>query len=105
MSMRRYWLSWLEAGEDPRPIMFPAPRCVVAWWCSGTGELNGSPCLSICAVVDAVDDVDAKAGIATPGGWMPIGWRFCERRPDGWMPDPGRFPPPDIGIRIKVDAP
>jgi hypothetical protein len=91
--MRRYWLSWTESGVDPRPI---APhllsRGIVAWWCSGYGQIDDAEYCVMVAVVDAQDDGDAKDAIRMPGAWKPRDWRFCDRKEPGWMPDPERFP-------------
>lgn len=87
---RRYWLSWEEPGDDPRPVAVPPPDGVVGWWWTGQGDGYST----ICAVVDAVDAKGARAVVESPGGWRPRAWRFCDMKDDAnWMPSPDRFPP------------
>ena len=95
----RFWLPWYEMppvdlrGEesaDPRPIEWPLPASIPAWWQSGERGSDGAPIL--CAVVDAQDEDAAKALV--DGHWNPDQWRFCESVASNWRPDAGRFPWP-----------
>jgi hypothetical protein len=82
--LRRFWVSWNEPSLDPRPARNweSAPE----WWCTGYGDGYST----ICAVVDAEDENDAKGHVRR--FWDPESWRFCEPKPAAWMPDAGRFP-------------
>jgi len=85
----RYWISWWHQGDDPRPLHYPPlnPR-VLGWWRSGYGDLG----VSICALVEAKDESQARAAVATD--WpesVGAEWRFVEEKQQGWLPN-DRFP-------------
>jgi hypothetical protein len=87
--MTRYWISWWQPGDDPRPLHFPPkePR-VLGWWRSGSdGERT-----SICAIVAASVEWTAKAAVAED--WpesVDAEWRFVEQKSADWTPG-DRFP-------------
>lgn len=83
----------MEPGDDPRPLQLPTPDAVVAWWCSGSTDEEQI----ICAVIDLApidDGVSPEACLVDllATWWSPSSFRFIEQKPDGWMPNPGRFP-------------
>ena len=87
----RYWISWWQPGDDPRPLHFPPkdPR-VLGWWRTGQGD----EATTICALVEAGSDEQARQAVATD--WPESAgteWRFIERK-DGseWTPGGNRFP-------------
>lgn len=91
---RRWWISWYEPlGEhgDYRPLTWPLPPEVPAFWCSGYAGAHPDLQATLCAVVDAKTESMARAAVRKL--WKPAEWRFCEERPDGWMPPADRFPP------------
>jgi hypothetical protein len=89
----RYWISWYEPGEDPRPARDwkRAPD----WWCTGyvySEDAKGNEVVhtTICAVVDAKNESEARRIVRK--FWKPKEWRFCGEREAGWEPQPDRFP-------------
>jgi hypothetical protein len=84
--MPRWWISWEDNGVDSRPFKLPLPAEIASWWCTGYGVDYST----VCAVVDAGSDAEAK--IVVKKFWDVRDWRFCSQKPNGWMPDPGRFP-------------
>lgn len=87
--MNRYWISWWQPGDDPRPLHFPPKEArVLGWW--GTGS-DGTR-TSICAVVAASTEWTAKAAVAED--WpesIDAQWRFVEVKPADWEPESSRF--------------
>jgi hypothetical protein len=89
--MRRFWISWEEPvddSDDSRPLKWPLPSSIPAWWQSGSGDGYHT----LCAVVDIKDEEAAREVIKDH--WQPSGWRFCEEHPADWIPNAGRFPWP-----------
>lgn len=84
--MTRFWISWYGGSDgDCRPIVYPIP---FPWWCSG--ERFHEPCFSICAVIDAENEELAYE--EAKEYWPELEERFCNPRPNEWMPDSSRFP-------------
>jgi len=86
----RFWISWEEPGEDPRPLNWPLPASIPHWWCSGYGDDT----MQICAVVDVDGDAEAAEN-EVRRHWHPLSWRFNEPKgetAEAWMPSGGRFP-------------
>jgi hypothetical protein len=83
--MTRYWISWYEPSEDPRPARDwqTAPD----WWCTGQ-RMDGAS--TICAVVDAKTEAQAKKIVRKH--WDPSEWRFCNVQASDWAPPADRFP-------------
>ena len=82
---KRWWISWHQPTEDYRPLRYPPHNPVMGWWCSGHADVA-----ILCAVVLAEDETEARANIIAE--WPEAErWRFCEEKPDGWVPG-DRFP-------------
>lgn len=88
-AVRRWWISWWEPCEDYRPAR--DHENAPPWWCSATRVEDDAIWSAICAVVDAYSEETARTQVSR--FWDPAEWRFCERKADGWMPAPDRFPP------------
>lgn len=94
--MKRFWISWIQPGDDFRPLTFPPNESVCGWWRSGEiGEMS-----TLCAVVDAESENAAEDAILKD--WPEVfEWRFCEPKSVGWVPG-DRFPPSDWMVaRLK----
>lgn len=89
--MMRWWMSFYFAGDDHRPLTYPPNKAILGWWCSGYGPSDEA---ALCILVSANSEDEAKAAIAKdwPEAATVSEWRFCEPRPDGWVPN-DRFPP------------
>jgi hypothetical protein len=86
----RFWISWYEPGNDPRPAR--EWKTAPPWWCTGTSLMSDDSVQSvICAVVDAKTEAAARKIVKRL--WDPAEWRFCEVHEAEWMPPAGRFPP------------
>lgn len=94
--LARFWISWKQALDpdsqeefDQNPTSIG--RVVNYWFITETNTHA-----LFCAVVDAVDQEDAKKVVEenfNPDE-KPIldrQWRFCEKKEANWMPDPDRF--------------
>ena len=81
--MNRFWISWNEPGDDPRPLTVPSPD----WWCTGWGDGYAT----VCAIIDAESEEGAKARVQEQ--WEPSSWRFCNEVEANWTPPADRFPP------------
>jgi hypothetical protein len=99
------WVSWNQHGDDDhepdcRPVAWPPPPGVLAFWESGVGGDEGPS--AYCTVVALVSAESAKAAAAIiKSAWSPgIGeWRF--NRVFGEAGPPGdRFPPPRWSIEL-----
>lgn len=87
--MNRYWISWWGGdNEDYRPIYTEKPP-EFPWWCSG--ERDGDPPFSICAVIDAANE--KAAFVLAKKFWIEAELRFVNLVEPGWMPESSRFPP------------
>lgn len=43
--MSYYWISWVQPGDDVRPLHYPPGERVLGWWSTGYAqELTGRPC-------------------------------------------------------------
>jgi hypothetical protein len=87
--MNRYWISWQQPGDDPRPVHFPPKETrVLGWWESGLGDGYSN----VCALVAASAEWTAKAAVAED--WpesVDAKWRFVEAKSPDWLPG-DRFP-------------
>lgn len=94
--MNRYWVSWLQTTEDYRPLTFPPNGRVLGWWCSGYRSSDDAA--TICALVAAETEDDAKAVILKD--WPEADeWRFCDEVEPDWDPNKGgRFPPSEWSV-------
>ncbi len=94
--IQRFWISWYQPTEDYRPIYPKGQAAPLAhrYWCSGQRCADDS--WTMCAVVDADSEADAKAVVQR---YWPEAkeWRFCEPRAADWLPGADRFPPPAGG--------
>jgi hypothetical protein len=92
--MKRWWVSWeeptSESGGDWRPLKVPPTESIPKYWCSGYGGWDEDSYASICAVVDAPSEDEAKALVEKY--WRPQEWRFCNERELDWRPAGDRFP-------------
>ena len=113
--MRLHWVSWEQHGDaendpDSRPVDWPPPAEVLAFWETGWG--GGTGASAYCAVVALVraPSSNAAAKIVQTAWANGFGkWRFNrEYVADG--PPNGRFPPPKWSIAMgrwpwkKVEA-
>lgn len=84
-----WWISWYQPGKDCRPLTWPPPSPILAYWCTG-GAIDGPA--TLVALVRAPSADHARAAVIDPGAWPDAGdERFCDRR----SIEPGpRFPRP-----------
>ena len=94
--MSYYWISWVQPGNDVRPLHFPPGERVLGWW--STGYAQGGQ--TLCAMVRAVSEVQAKDAVLDD--WPEAGeWRFCDPRKTPEVTD--RFPLKDwMRDRLKT---
>jgi hypothetical protein len=89
--MIRYWISWWQPGDDPRPLHYPPKNeKVLGWWESGHEFGNGRT--SICALIRA--ESPSLAMLAVADDWpesVNAEWRFVEEVPGEWSTGT-RFP-------------
>jgi hypothetical protein len=94
------WISWNQHGDaehepDNRPVAWPPPAEVLAFWGTGSGD-------GYCTVVALVraDSEDAAVALIEEA-WSPgIGkWRFNDAC-DSEKPPNDRFPPPHWSIAM-----
>lgn len=99
------WISWeqrgdTEHGPDCRPVKWPPPPGVLAFWETGLGGGDGAD--AYCTVVALVraDSEEAAVGIISRA-WSPgIGeWRFNREYGSDKAPS-DRFPPPKWSIEM-----
>lgn len=100
--MRLWWVSWNQLadpkyGIDSRPVKWPPPKSVIAFWESGFAA--DESCSQVVALVDAETETEVKATIEK--AWTPgVGsWRFA-RTYEGTKPPGDRFPAPDWSIDL-----
>ena len=88
-----WWISWEQDGDDSRPVKWPPPPCVLAFWESGIGD-------GYTTVVALACGREAAVRHAVESAWNPgvRRWRFFkEHRTDA----PGdRFPAPDWSVKM-----
>lgn len=86
--MARWWVSWYQPTEDYRPLSSPPNEAILGWWCSGMRCADEAS--TLCALVHAASERAAKKAIQID--WPEAReWRFCETRPDDYLPA-DRFP-------------
>lgn len=88
VTVKYWWLSWWQPGDDCRPLSSPPNEAVIGWWISGERDNESS----ICLVVAGADEFEAKRMVAID--WPEsVGseWRFCQER-DMRKPMSDRFP-------------
>lgn len=93
--LKRFWVSFYTVSTEQ-------PETPWLYWCSGQVMTNPQ-LFTICALVDAKDEREAKAKVLSvfgdaaelPFGWRfngnRSGWRFCDEKPLDWTPR-DRFP-------------
>jgi len=99
------WISWNQHGDaerdpDCRPVEWPPPPEVLAFWESGIGGGDGADAhCTVVALVRSSSEDASKAVIE--GAWSPgVGeWRF-NRAYDSEKPPNNRFPPPRWSIEM-----
>ncbi len=87
--MKRYWVSWVQPGDDHRPLTFPPNDAILGWWCSGYTESDKA---ILCALVLALSEELARAAIYMD--WpeaKTANWRFVNERDRDYLPG-DRFP-------------
>lgn len=96
--MSYYWISWVQPGDDVRPLHYPPGQGVLGWW--STGYIQGGQ--TLCAMVRAANEQEAKGVVA--GDWPEANeWRFCEHRETPEVA--GRFPLKDwMLVRMKAQS-
>lgn len=99
------WISWEQTNPERsvdgigavgcRPITWPPPVAVLAFWESGFGD----NCSLVVALV--VADTEAEAQKVVRGAWEPgvSAWRFC-RKHDMRKPPGDRFPAPQWSLEM-----
>lgn len=100
--MTLWWISWNQAadpqhGLDSRPVKWPPPEPVLAFWESGYAG-DGSY-TTVVALVRAATEAEAQRVITM--AWSPgVGeWRFC-REHDASKPPGDRFPAPEWSVKL-----
>ena len=99
------WISWEQHGDDThdpdcRPVKWPPPLGVLAFWKTGYGGSEGRD--AYCTVVALVQAPSAKAAVAVvEGAWSPgVGeWRFNREYTSQKAPGE-RFPPPKWAVKL-----
>lgn len=98
--MTRYWISWWQPGDDPRPLHYPPKdERVLGWWRSASDGKR----TSICALVAA--DVSDTALAAVAQDWpesLDADVRFVDPKPADWTPG-DRFPL-EGWMKQRIDA-
>lgn len=105
MTNQLRWISWNQHGDvehdpDCRPIKWPPPSEVLAFWESGLGGGDGTDAYcTVVALVHSTSEEAAKAVIE--GAWSPgVGeWRFNREYNDADPPS-DRFPPPKWSLEM-----
>lgn len=91
--VKRFWVSWVQPTNDPRPITYPPNDAICGWWVSGYDSEDQA---IICAVVEAAKEIEVRRVLITD--WPEVAGveslRFCEEKPLKWQPG-DRFPPSD----------
>lgn len=73
--MSYYWISWVQPGNDVRPLHYPPGERVLGWW--STGYTQGGQ--TLCAMVRAAGEQEAKDAVTKD--WPEADeWRFCDPR-------------------------
>jgi hypothetical protein len=91
--MKRWWLSWYQAGPDHRPMTYPPNEAILGWWCTGfTDEAGGFSNVDIlCALVQAESEDAAWAAVLKDWPDM-IDHRFIEPKEADYAVQSDRFP-------------
>lgn len=87
--MKRFWISWYQKTEDPRPIHFPPSQGILGWWSSGVR--NSDDAHTISCVVDAKNEKEAMLEISKDWPEEEREHRFCKERENDFQPG-DRFP-------------
>ena len=105
--MSYYWISWVQPGNDVRPLHYPPGERVLGWW--STGYTQGGQ--TLCAMVRAADEQEAK-DVVTKDWPEADEWRFCDPRetPEvtdrfplkDWMAE--RFKTPNVRAKLPAEA-
>lgn len=103
--MSRFWCSWRQPGEDPRPLHDPPKdERVLGWWVSGDGGDGKKFYYTLCALIKA--GTSDQAGLALKKDWPEfVDWRFCEERADDWVPGDRFVLKPWMTKRMKTKKP
>lgn len=92
--MNRFWISWIQYTDDPRPVNFPPTPDVLGYWITGE-DFEGNS--TIVALVQADSEDGAKAIVGSDSNWPEARewneWRFCEKKEKDYIPG-DRFPIP-----------
>jgi len=104
--MKATRLSWYQPSDDHRPMTFPPPEPVIAWWCSGVSEQGAT----LIAIVRGQCELDAWVAIRNQQAWPDAGAeRFVQYIDiDTTKPEPfgDRFPLSDwMRTRLKEPRP
>ena len=85
--MTRWWMSWIVAEDDHRPLTFPPNQAVLGWWCTGYDADDNS---ILCGLVEASSLKTAESAVLVD--WPGIRWRFKEEREPNFVVTSDRFP-------------
>jgi hypothetical protein len=87
--MSDYWISWIQGGDDCRPLSYPPNKGIIGWWKTGETDMGDS---TLVAWVRARFDSDARDAILIdwPEALDTGDWRFFERKSPEPLSD--RFP-------------
>ncbi len=90
-----WWISWEQFGEDYRPVKWPPPAEVVAYWCTGYNDTHAM----IVAIIRETSQHRAKQAIKR--AWAPgvDDWRFAREYVENGPPG-DRFPPPEWSVEM-----
>lgn len=79
---KRYWLSWVQPTDDPRPLTYPPQPPILGWWRTG---YDADDNFTLVALVAAESDGEAKSAVRED--WPEAEhWRFCDEVPLDWRP-------------------
>ena len=96
----RFWMSWIVAEEDYRPLTYPPNAAILGWWKSGE-DMDGNAIL--CGLVQASDEDSAENAVTKD--WPGIEWRFVNPESDNYVVTSDRFPLSDwmtsrMGVKV-----
>lgn len=95
--MKLWWISWCQDGADYRPVKWPPPDGVLAFWCTGYGDNYAT----VVALVRA--PTYDKAAHIIKRAWSPgVGeFRFNREYGDETKPPGDRFPAPEWSVAME----